>query len=328
MRAAVTPQQISTEETKIRQVEESIRIFVRVADPKFRQVVPMRFFNLTLTRAEADASSKLRIALWRLDSRMVTAFTKYGNCGQESFLADVGDLEVADISDLPARPTNAQAPISLALERVEVLVEHADLSGIARGSINDMIVAVDGTAYVGDMGARLSVEGGERVPGQSIRVAPDGAVSCAADDLASPNGHILADDGRTLIIAESAASRLTAFDVHDDGTLANRRTYAELVPEKEGVSVAAPDGICLDAEGAVWVADPVGGRVFRVREGGEVTDSISFAGVIPVACVLGGPDRRTLFMCVAAHWKRDIVTAARTGRIDACEVDVPGAGRP
>ena len=208
------------------------------------------------------------------------------------------------------------------------LVEHADLSGLARGSINDMIVAADGTAYVGDMGARLSVEGGERVPGQSIRVAPDGSVSCAADDLASPNGHILTDDGRTLIVAESGASRLTAFDVQLDGTLTNRRTYADLAPEKEGVNFAPPDGICLDAEGAVWVADPIGARVFRVMEGGDVTDSIPFDGVIPVACVLGGDDRRTLFMCVAAHWRRDIVTASRTGRIDAVAVDVPGAGRP
>jgi sugar lactone lactonase YvrE len=208
------------------------------------------------------------------------------------------------------------------------LVEHADLSGLARGSINDMIVAADGTAYVGDMGARLSVEGGERVPGQSIRVAPDGSVSCAADDLASPNGHILTDDGRTLIVAESGASRLTAFSVQGDGSLTDRRPYAELVPEKEGLAFAPPDGICLDAEGAVWVADPIGARVFRVREGGEVTDSIGFDGVIPVACVLGGDDRRTLFMCVAAHWKRDIVTASRTGRIDAVAVDVPGAGRP
>ena len=208
------------------------------------------------------------------------------------------------------------------------LVEHADLSGLARGSINDMIVAADGTAYVGDMGARLSVEGSERVPGQSIRVAPDGSVSCAADDLASPNGHILTDDGRTLIVAESGASRLTAFDVQPDGTLADRRTYAELAPEKEGVKFAPPDGICLDAEGAVWVADPIGARVFRVREGGDVTDSIPFDGVIPVACVLGGDDRRTLFMCVAAHWKRDIVTASRTGRIDACTSTCRVQGRP
>jgi sugar lactone lactonase YvrE len=208
------------------------------------------------------------------------------------------------------------------------LAEHADLSGLARGSINDMIVAADGTAYVGDMGARLAADGSDRVPGQSIRVAPDGSVSCAADDLASPNGHALTDDGRTLIVAESGASRLTAFDVQRDGTLSNRRTHAELAPEKPGVDVAPPDGICLDAEGAVWVADPIGARVFRVVEGGDVTDSIPFQGVIPVACVLGGDDRRTLFVCVAAHWKRDLVTAARTGRIDAVTVDVQGAGRP
>ena len=78
----------------------------------------------------------------------------------------------------------------------------------------------------------------------------------------------------------------------------------------------------------MWVADPIGARVFRVREGGEVTDSIAFTDVIPVACVLGGADRRTLLMCVAADWKRDVVLQARTGRIDACAVDVPGAGSP
>ncbi len=191
-----------------------------------------------------------------------------------------------------------------------------------------MIVAADGTAYVGDMGTRIFVEGSERVPGQTIRVTPDGAVSCAADDLASPNGHILTEDGRTLIVAESGGGRLTAFDVQDDGTLANRRTYAELTPEKDGVVFAPPDGICLDAEGAVWVADPMGARVFRVREGGEVTDSIGFDDVIPVACVLGGEDRRTLLMCVAADWHAEVVKRAPTARIDACEVDVPGSGRP
>ncbi len=205
---------------------------------------------------------------------------------------------------------------------------HADLSSAARGSLNDMIVAADGTAYVGDMGVRIHELGAERRAGQTFRVAPDGSWSSAADDLQSPNGHILTDDGRTLIVAESGGMRLTAFAVAADGTLSDRRTYAELVPEPDGVPVAPPDGICLDAEGAVWVADPIGARVFRVREGGEVTDSIRFAGVIPVACVLGGPDRRTLLMCVAADWKRDVVTQVRSGRIDACTVDVPGAGRP
>jgi sugar lactone lactonase YvrE len=215
----------------------------------------------------------------------------------------------------------------LRVEHDGSVVEHADLSGLARGSINDMIVAADGTAYIGDMGQRIH-EGGERRPGQTIRVTPDGAVSCAADDLESPNGHILTDDETTLIVAESAGSRLTAFTRAADGTLHDRRTFAELRPEKPGIPVAPPDGICLDAEGAVWVADPIGARVFRVREGGEVTDSIGFDDVIPVACVLGGPDRRTLLMCVAADWKRDVVRQAPTGRIVAADVGVPGAGRP
>ena len=215
----------------------------------------------------------------------------------------------------------------LRVEPDSTQVEHADLSGLARGSINDMIVAADGTAYVGDMGSRIH-NGGERVPGQTIRVTPDGAVSCAADDLQSPNGHVLTDDGRTLIVAESGGARLTAFDVGADGGLGGRRVYAPLVPASDRVPVAAPDGICLDAEGAVWVADPLGARVFRVREGGEVTETVDFDGVIPVACVLGGRERRTLLMCVAADWKRDVVLQRPTGRIDACEVEVPGAGRP
>jgi sugar lactone lactonase YvrE len=92
--------------------------------------------------------------------------------------------------------------------------------------------------------------------------------------------------------------------------------------------VAPPDGICLDAEGAVWVADPIGARVFRVLEGGTVTDTITFDDVIPVACVLGGPERRTLLMCVAVDWKRDVVKQAPTGRIVAVDVPVGGAGRP
>ena len=142
------------------------------------------------------------------------------------------------------------------------------------------------------------------------------------------NGHIITADGCTLIVAESAGSRLTAFDIAVDGTLENRRVYAPLVAEKPELSFAPPDGICLDAAGAVWVADPIGARVFRVLPGGTVTDSFTFDDVIPVACVLGGDDRRTLLVCVAATWKREIVRQRATGRIDAFDVDIPGAGRP
>jgi sugar lactone lactonase YvrE len=250
--------------------------------------------------------------------------------GPASTVVEITHDEPSGLGWLPDGRLLVVAMETQKLLRVEPdgdVVEHADLAPLARGSINDMIVRADGTAYIGDMGMRIH-DGGERRPGQTFRVTPAGDVSCAADDLASPNGHILTEDGGTLIVAESAGSRLTAFDVGDDGQLGNRRTYAELHPEKPGVPVAPPDGICLDAEGAVWVADPIGARVFRVLEGGKVTDSVGFDGVIPVACVLGGPDRRTLLMCVAADWKRDVVRQAPTGRIDAMEVEVPGVGRP
>ena len=214
------------------------------------------------------------------------------------------------------------------LEADGTLVEHADLSRIARGDINDMIVGADGTAYVGDMGSKIHVPDSPRVPGQTIRIAPDGSVSCAADDLASPNGHIITADGCTLIVAESGGARLTAFDIAADGTLTNRRLYAALVPEDPAIGFAPPDGICLDAAGAVWVADPIGARVFRVLPGGTVTDSFTFDCVIPVACVLGGVERRTLLVCVAASWKRELVRQAATGRIDAFDVAIPGVGRP
>jgi sugar lactone lactonase YvrE len=251
--------------------------------------------------------------------------------GTDETAAEITHDEPSGLGWLPDGRLLVVAMETQKLLRVEAdgtVNEHADLSGLARGSINDMIVAADGTAYVGDMGARIHDANSERKPGQTIRVDPDGTVSCAADDLASPNGHILTDDGRTLIVAESGGARLTAFTVASDGSLGERRTYAELVPSKPGVAFAPPDGICLDAEGAVWVADPIGARVFRVREGGEVTDSIDFDDVIPVACVLGGPNRRTLLMCVAKDWKRDVVKQAPTGRIDAADVEVPGAGRP
>ena len=214
------------------------------------------------------------------------------------------------------------------LEADGTLVEHADLSGIARGDINDMIVSADGTAYVGDMGSKIHEPDSPRRPGQTIRVTPDGHVSCAADDLASPNGHIITADGCTLIVAESGGGRLTAFDIAADGTLDHRRLYAPLVPENPALSFAPPDGVCLDAAGAVWVADPICARVFRVLPGGVVTDSHTFDDVIPVACVLGGADRRTLLVCVAASWKRETVREAPRARIDAFDVDIPGSGRP
>jgi sugar lactone lactonase YvrE len=251
--------------------------------------------------------------------------------GDVDTVVRVDDDEPSGLGWLPDGRLLVVAMETQRLLRVEPdgeLAVHADLSSAARGSLNDMIVGAEGTAYIGDMGVRIHELGAERRAGQTFRVAPDGSWESAADDLQSPNGHILTDDGRTLIVAESGGGCLTAFTVREDGTLTDRRTYAELTPARDGVQFAPPDGICLDAEGAVWVADPLGARVFRVLEGGEVTDTIDFTDVIPVACVLGGDDRRTLLMCVAADWKREALEGTRTGRIMATDVDVPGAGRP
>lgn len=151
-------------------------------------------------------------------------------------VVEVTDDDPSGLGWLPDGRLLLVAMESQQLRRVEAdgtVVVHADLSSAARGDLNDMIVAADGTAYVGDMGARIQA-GGEMVPGQTFRVAPDGSWSQAADDLRAPNGHVLTEDGRTLIVAESGGSRLTAFVVGDDGTLSDRRTYAELVPAKEG----------------------------------------------------------------------------------------------
>jgi sugar lactone lactonase YvrE len=217
------------------------------------------------------------------------------------------------------------------LRRVEPdgsVVVHADLSAIARGDCNDMISRADGTAWVGDMA--FDVHGGSHATqaGQTIVVTPDGLARSAADELVAPNGHVLSEDGRTLIVAESGGFRLTAFDVDEDGSLSNRRTFAELTPEP-GFDYAPPDGICLDAEGAVWVADPIARRFYRVREGGEITDWIRPAdGANAIACVLGGPDRRTLLMAVSQTLPGPHELPAGNARIDALRVDVPGAGAP
>jgi sugar lactone lactonase YvrE len=215
----------------------------------------------------------------------------------------------------------------LRVENDGTVVEHADLSGLARGSINDMIVRADGTAYVGDMGSRIH-EGGERRPGQTIKVTPDGGVSCAADDLASPNGHILTDDGKTLIVAESAGSCLTAFAVGADGELTGRHTFAVLHPDKEGLPVAPPDGICLDEAGCVWLASPRAGAVIRVSPTQGVTDEILIERRRPYACMLGGEDRRDLYICLADDHDPEGARGARRGAIAVARVAVAGSGYP
>ena len=198
------------------------------------------------------------------------------------------------------------------------LTEAADLSEIADFHCNDMVVDAQGRAYVGNFGFDLH-SGGDLVAASLALVHPDGRVEQAAQDLLFPNGSVITPEGRTLIIGESFGARLTAFDIADDGSLSNRRIWAQL--EK-----AVPDGICLDAEGGIWVASPISHGVLRVLEGGEVTQRIPVEQQA-FACMLGGSDRRTLFICTAAD-SDPAKTASRSGRIEIVDVAVPGAGLP
>jgi sugar lactone lactonase YvrE len=200
------------------------------------------------------------------------------------------------------------------------LVEHADLSKIATWHCNDMVVDVNGNAYVGNWGFDIEVE--EPVPIESTMaiVTADGRVEPAADGLLFPNGTVITPDAQTLVVAETYGARLTAFDIQADGSLMGRRVFADLSPN-------IPDGICLDSEGAIWVADPDNGECIRVLDGGKVTDRIS-TGRGCYACMLGGPDRKTLFLMTADDFRREKVLEARSGKIEVIEVEVPGAGLP
>ncbi len=182
-----------------------------------------------------------------------------------------------------------------------------------------MVVDAAGRAYIGNFGFDLD-GGGDVTTAVIVRVDPDGAVRVAAEDIRFPNGTVITPDGATLVVGESYGGCLTAFDVDADGGLSNRREWAQLVG-------AVPDGICLDAEGAIWSACPLTGRVLRVREGGEVTDEVTVSRNGAYACMLGGADGRTLFVC-AADVSDPAKTGTRRGAIEICAVDVPHAGLP
>lgn len=200
------------------------------------------------------------------------------------------------------------------------LVEVADLSRLAACHCNDMVVDAQGRAYVGHFGFDLHQEGFEFRHAEIILVEPDGRARVVADELSFPNGTVITPDGRTLIVGESFAARLTAFDIAADGGLGNRRLWAKC-------ETGTPDGICLDAEGAVWYASPVSNECVRVAEGGRVLDRVPLAKQA-FACMLGGPDRRTLFIATADDSHPEHCRRARSGAIEMVTVAVPGAGWP
>ena len=201
----------------------------------------------------------------------------------------------------------------------EGLREVADLSHVADFHCNDMVVDADGRAYIGNFGYDLFAQEKPRTTALAL-VLPTGEVKVAARDLSFPNGCVITPDRRTLIVAESMAARLAAFDIAHDGSLSNRRVFAQL----EG---KVPDGICLDAAGAVWVASPFSSECVRVHEGGRISATVKVS-TQAYACMLGGIDRKTLFICTAADADPAKCVAERSGRIEHVQVAVPGAGLP
>lgn len=208
------------------------------------------------------------------------------------------------------------------------LAVHADLSAHATGVLNDMLVDAHGRAYVGNFGFDL-MNGAEVTTADVVRVDPDGTASVVARDLHFPNGMALV--GGALVVAETLGNRISAFDVGPDGGLGPRRDWARFgdppaatdVPGVLGALTVAPDGICADAEGAVWAADALGNRAVRLLDGAIVDEVAAGTGVY--ACALGGADGRTLFLCTAPgfaeHERRD----TREARMLSTRVAVPAA---
>jgi sugar lactone lactonase YvrE len=206
----------------------------------------------------------------------------------------------------------------LRLDR-EGLKTVADISKLASFHCNDMVVDANGRAYIGNFG--FDLQANEKPRGTTlVMVAPDGSARIVAEELMFPNGAVITADGKTLIVGETFGRKLTAFDISADGSLKNRRVWADL-----GKSL--PDGICLDAENAIWVACPTASEVIRVKQGGEVTERIKVE-TDAFACMLGGPDGRTLFVATAANSDPERCIADRTGRIETTQVEVPRAGLP
>ncbi len=274
---------------------------------------------------------------WHDDRLWFSDFYRHG-----VFSLDVATLEERREVSIPGQPSGlAWAPDGALL--VVSMTDHrllrvtdgppttlADLSDYCGFWANDLLVGPRGHAYVGNFGFDLdALIAAEGVAGllatpppttNLVVLDPNGAVRQVVADMSFPNGAVLTPDGATLIVAETLRSRLSAFRVADDGTLHDRRVFADLGP-------VAPDGICLDAEGCVWVANAVAPEVRRVAEGGAVLGRVTTTQPA-FACALGGTTRTTLFVMTAPTSSRFVVADARDGAIEAVEVGVPGAGWP
>jgi sugar lactone lactonase YvrE len=251
-----------------------------------------------------------------------------------------GDLRTElEIDDRPSglgwMPDGSMLVVSMTKRRVlrvsksGAISVHADLNAIAGFHCNDMVVDANGRALVGNFGfdldAAMLARGVESVladhPTAKLpSIAPDGTVSVAAVDMHFPNGSVITPDGKTLIIGETLGGVLSAFDIGADGALSNRRVWASTRPR-------VPDGIALNANGAVWIANPIAPECVLIAEGGEVLEIID-TGQPCFACMLGGDDGRTLFMLTALTSNSDEAAALPQGKLLIAAVDTPHAGRP
>jgi sugar lactone lactonase YvrE len=241
-----------------------------------------------------------------------------------------GAVEV--IADVPGRPsglgalTDDRMLMATALDRrlLAVGVDGSvaaltELGDVATGLLNDMVVDGRGRAYGGDTGFNMAA-GEPPGPGRVILWQEGETPRTVAEDVVFPNGCVVTPDGSALIICETMAQRITRFRIGDDGSLSERAVFAELD--------TPPDGLCLNAEGAVWAGLPHASEFVRVSPAGQIVERIPSAFPFAVACALGGPDRKTLFLCSADTDLPRLAKGETTGRIDTVEVDVPGAGWP
>lgn len=241
--------------------------------------------------------------------------------------------EVTKVTHLPGKPSGLNFLSDGRLVAVSMndrCLKHVDETGalstycrledLVTGVPNDSVVDTVGNIYVGNFGFDLAA-GEAPKPANLVKVATDGSAMVVAEDMMFPNGTVITTDGQTLICAETFASRLTAFTRAEDGTLSGRRVWADLGSHN-------PDGICLDAEGAVWVSSVEAGVYLRVAEGGDILQELRPNGARAVACNLGGADGRTLFALSFDGTMSEMWQGVPKARVEMCRVDVPGAGSP
>ena len=260
-----------------------------------------------------------RHAVYSMDASGDDERLEYEVPGQPSGLAWTPSGELWCVSMTDQRVVNPATG--------EVIADLAEHCGFWA---NEMITGASGVAYVGSFGFDLDLLLRDHGVGALMSAPPpttnlvvvgsDGRVLQVVPDMTFPNGTVISDDGATLVVGETLAFRLTAFDVAADGTLSNRRVWAQL-------DFVATDGMCLDAEGQIWLANALANECLRVREGGEVT-ARAITSLHAFACMLGGDDRSTLYVMTAPTSDRFVVADQLAGRIEAVVVDVPGAGRP